>query len=307
MKSIVICGGLTLDHTVLLDDTITRDAPGGNLLYSVVGAKIWEEQVIAFGTIGFDYPDKHLALLQESGIDTSFMVKSDAPCIKVWALHEEDNNRQLIYRHNSGTNKQMDPPSANLPRQLIDMCKGVHICAIPFEPQQSLIRAFEGGDRIVSLDVIDIPDVIDPTPYANMKNLQGVTAFLPSEGEVERIFPGQAYKSVSAGVCESGVQTMVIKLGHHGCMVTSQGVSKLIPIYPCRALDTTGAGDAFCGGFVAGMAQTGDPFVSAAMGNVSSSFVIQNFGGVHALNTDSKEATHRLNQILKNITIYKEN
>ena len=32
-----------------------------------------------------------------------------------------------------------------------------------------------------------------------------------------------------------------------------------IPTYPTEAVDPTGAGDAFCGGFLVGMAQTGEP------------------------------------------------
>ena len=100
---------------------------------------------------------------------------------------------------------------------------------------------------------------------------------------------------------------MVIKLGQQGCRVTSGSITKNIPIYPCKAVDTTGAGDAFCGGFVAGMVRTGDPFVAAAMGNVSASFVVQDFGGVHALHIKEQDAQNRLDYVLKHTTIDEEN
>ncbi|WP_322808043.1 PfkB family carbohydrate kinase, partial [Thermanaerothrix sp.] len=47
--------------------------------------------------------------------------------------------------------------------------------------------------------------------------------------------------------------------------------------------DPTGAGDAFCGGFLAGYRQTYDPLAAVLHGNVSASLVIEGSGPFYAL------------------------
>ncbi|MYJ77451.1 MAG: carbohydrate kinase, partial [Caldilineaceae bacterium SB0670_bin_27] len=70
-----------------------------------------------------------------------------------------------------------------------------------------------------------------------------------------------------------------------------------IPTFPTAAVDPTGAGDAFCGGFLVGMAQTGDARQAALYGAVSASFIIKDFGVLHALRVDAAQAHSRLQQL----------
>ena len=42
----------------------------------------------------------------------------------------------------------------------------------------------------------------------------------------------------------------MIKLGAQGCYVSADGIEAHIPAFPCRCVDTTGAGDTFCAAFV---------------------------------------------------------
>ena len=56
-----------------------------------------------------------------------------------------------------------------------------------------------------------------------------------------------------------------------------------IPAYPCRLVDPTGAGDAFCGGFLAGFQKTNDPLLAALHGGVSASLKIEGSGPFYEL------------------------
>ncbi|MCA9947120.1 MAG: hypothetical protein KC449_26755, partial [Anaerolineales bacterium] len=62
-----------------------------------------------------------------------------------------------------------------------------------------------------------------------------------------------------------------------------------------RIADVTGAGDSFCGGFMVGLAQTGDPAQAVAYGLVSASLVIEGYGALYALSR-RVEALPRLQQ-----------
>ena len=51
-----------------------------------------------------------------------------------------------------------------------------------------------------------------------------------------------------------GVQTVIIKLGADGCLIRRGGETWRIPGFHVKeVLDTTGAGDAFCAGFLTGV------------------------------------------------------
>ena len=50
-----------------------------------------------------------------------------------------------------------------------------------------------------------------------------------------------------------------------------------------RVLVLTGAGDAFCGGFLAGYRRTYDPLLAALHGNISASLVLEGHGPFYAL------------------------
>ena len=62
-------------------------------------------------------------------------------------------------------------------------------------------------------------------------------------------------------------------------------------------MDLTGAGDAFCGGFLAGMALGDDPVTAAMYGTVSASFAIEGPGISRLLAATPAEASQRLTRL----------
>ena len=69
------------------------------------------------------------------------------------------------------------------------------------------------------------------------------------------------------------------------------------PVGDERVIDVTGAGDAFCGGFMVGLATTGSPQVGVRMGVVSASLVIEGYGALYALDKPKTLAAERLRSL----------
>ncbi|TFG48035.1 MAG: 5-dehydro-2-deoxygluconokinase, partial [Anaerolineales bacterium] len=67
--------------------------------------------------------------------------------------------------------------------------------------------------------------------------------------------------------------------------------------YPARVRNPIGAGDAFCGGFLAGYRQTFDPLQAMLYGSVASSLVIEGSGPFFALQALAGLAKARLDYI----------
>jgi len=82
-----------------------------------------------------------------------------------------------------------------------------------------------------------------------------------------------------------GCRFVAIKHGAGGSCIWDREQARgwHVPAYPARVRDVTGAGDAYCGGFLAGLCGQGDALEAALMGTVSASLAIEGSGAVYPL------------------------
>jgi sugar/nucleoside kinase (ribokinase family) len=204
---------------------------------------------------------------------------------------EQDSNVQT---------NQDSPKLFDIPRDYL-VAKAVHLAPLDMLTHSQFAPAFRhGGVPIVT---------IDPGPgymNANFLNdlrslLQGVTAFLPSEEEIRNLFWGRTNDlwEMAAILASFGCEIIVIKRGGRGQYVYERATGKKweIPGYPSRLVDPTGAGDAFCGGFLAGYASSFDPLQAAMQGNISASFSIEGSGAFYVLDSMPGLAQARLHSL----------
>jgi len=79
--------------------------------------------------------------------------------------------------------------------------------------------------------------------------------FLPSYDEAAAIAGSRDADACADAFLRYVHKAVVIKLGAKGCLIKSRGERLLLPGFPVRAIDTTGAGDNFVAGFLAGLAK----------------------------------------------------
>jgi ribokinase len=125
--------------------------------------------------------------------------------------------------------------------------------------------------------------------------LHGLAAFLPAEEDLRTLFWGSRDDlwEMTEAVSSFGCEFVIVKRGKRGQILYDSIAKKRweIPAYPARLADPTGAGDSFCGGFLAEFSRTGDPLHAVLCGNISASLTIEGSGAFHAL-----EALHGLPQ-----------
>jgi sugar/nucleoside kinase (ribokinase family) len=131
--------------------------------------------------------------------------------------------------------------------------------------------------------------------------LQGVNVFLPSEAEMRSLFWGETDDlwEMARRASEYGPQIVIIKRGPRGQMIYDGAGNRRyeIPAYSSRLADPTGAGDAFCGGYLAGFQKTNDPVLAACYGSVSASLKIEGSGPFYALDVLPGLAEARLHSM----------
>ena len=76
------------------------------------------------------------------------------------------------------------------------------------------------------------------------------------------------------------VPTTIVKLGARGSLVSHEGESFEVPVYPVDAVDTTGAGDCYAAGYLYGWTQGWTPAKSGELGSRIAALTVGQIGAV---------------------------
>ena len=322
----VVAGYLRREYILPAVGNPVLDGPGGNLLYAASGLRIWEDEVGLLGRVGEDYPFqwrrdfetrgfdvKGLKVLQGSmdlrtfyAYSESFQLSRSNP-VSHFARRGLDFPKTLLgYQPPDNRNYDIRKPHphapsvSDIPEDYFD-ASAVHICPMDYTSQSQLITAFKAGlTTTVTLD----PEPAYMTPKF-MKDLRlvlnGLTAFIPSEEELISLFWGQTNDlwEMAEELGGYGCELIVIKLGSQGQLVYDGAAKKRweVPAYSSRIADRTGAGDTFCGGFLAGYRKNYDPLEAALYGNVSASLAVEGSGALYPLDVLPGLAQARLDAL----------
>ena len=134
--------------------------------------------------------------------------------------------------------------------------------------------------------------IINTAPYQPMSDafLRGAYLITPNETEAEEL-TGIAVKDLESAdraakvIFEKGVQNVLITLGGKGVYLNTAGKSEIIPAYRVNAIDTTGAGDAFNGGLLTGLAEGKSLRDAAQFANALAAISVQRIGTTPSMPT----------------------
>jgi ribokinase len=104
--------------------------------------------------------------------------------------------------------------------------------------------------------------IVNPAPAvpASLADLTGADYFIPNETEAELITGLPVQTLEQAGACatallEKGFRRVVITLGARGALLADSAGHVHVAPFPVKAIDTTGAGDAFIGSLAVFLAE----------------------------------------------------
>ena len=300
MIEIVTVGWLTIDDIVLPDGSCEQGVLGGGALYSAVGAAIWNDRVGVHSVTGRKYLDDVVARIEAFGLATLGINAIPGNGLELWLLHESQDEKQQVPKLASSTAAEMDGGRAPLPAEWRG-ARGVHIA--PQSPAGSFanIEALAALQPrpIITMDLLS-DAYVDPGAYRDLAFLDRLDAFLPSEAEIGRIWHPPSISDWMADQAQEHDCHIAAKLGSAGSLICAAGTEAVqhVPVYPSAVVDSTGAGDAYCGGFIAGLVDGRPPVECAAMGTVSASFVIEARGALATWRPDPATRNERLGRVL---------
>lgn len=298
MMDVVTVGWLTVDDIVLTNGTYRQNVVGGGALYSAVGAQIFADAVGVHAPCGRPHFERVTADIAARGLDAQGIERIEGNGLELWLLHESEVHKQQIPKLSSSNPAELDRQRGPLPAAY-RTAKGFHVA--PQSPAGSLanVQALAAQGQIVTMDILS--DVfIDSRLYEDLSFLDRLTAFMPSESEILRIWrPEDLVGWLRDNALRHGCH-MIAKLGEKGSLVCDASTGRVmqVPALQVDVVDTTGAGDAYCGGFVASLVAGRTLVECAAMGTVSASYVVGACGALATTRPLAAERNARVDEAL---------
>lgn len=328
MPQFLSLGNCTLDDVVTPDGRIATGQIGGNGVYAAAGMRLWGVDVALVSVTGMDFPDLWLEQLATAGIDVSAVKRLDIPHqLRSRAFYLPDGRRtdrvaeaqpflpanaadlmDLTSEYTdtgSPLHRRIWPIFTPLPDQLERFttdAEYAHLAPGDLRNNRANATFLKQSSRGRLVTSLDWPwwDW-DQEGQSDLSLLQNIDYLLPSLEEltIHALAQRRQPFDVASDLVRLGPHAIIVKQGAQGIRLLQQSQARWhqLPVYPTQVVDPTGAGDAFCGGFLVGLAKTGDPIQAAMYGIVSASFIIEDFGVLHTLRISPDAPQTRLQHL----------
>lgn len=132
---------------------------------------------------------------------------------------------------------------------------------------ESAVETARGAGILISFDIAD-PFVVDRYREKLLSWIPGkVDLLFANEEELRRLTEETGDRSEVIAKASRFAPLVVMKVGADGCLVHEEGKVIQVPGDPAPVKDTTGAGDAFAGGFLFGVLMGREPRECARLAN----------------------------------------
>lgn len=103
--------------------------------------------------------------------------------------------------------------------------------------------------------------------------------FMPSEREVKKLLGHCRPKEAARQFLKLGVRCVILKLGETGSRLFTKGGGEInAPAFKAKVVDTTGAGDCFCAGFIKGLSMKRDLGACLRLANAAGACAVEALG-----------------------------
>ncbi|MGI5916994.1 MAG: carbohydrate kinase family protein [Anaerolineae bacterium] len=231
-----------------LVDDLTVCAGGSASIFAAAAARMGL-RVLYVSRVGDDLFGHYMIdAMRAVGIDTSHIIVD--PEIKTGATVSLSHGQDRAMLTYLGSIAAIGPQ--DLPADWHMMARHLHV-ASPFllnglfPTMPSLMRQAKAAGMTVSMDTN-----WDPAERWELEGFfDALDVFIPNEQEVLAI-SGECDLERAVDVMEARVPVLVVKRGGDGALAVAGDERLSLPAYPVEVADTTGAGDTFDGGFLAG-------------------------------------------------------
>ena len=290
-KTILVIGSSNTDMTAktaelprpgetVLGGVFTMGA-GGKGANQAVAAQRLGGKVKFICKVGKDmFGDNSIAQYEKEGLDTSGILRSNLP--SGVALIYVDSHAENCIVVASGANGDLTEEDIEKSRKDLEGCD---ILLLQLEsPIPSVLKAAKIAHQAGKTVVLN-PAPACPLPEEIFRNID---LFIPNETELST-FSGIEVKDVesaqkaAAAMQAKGVGKLIVTMGSKGALICEGGPSVFVPAHKVKAVDTTAAGDTFCGALCVAISEGKSLKEAAEFACAASALTVQKMGAQNSI------------------------
>lgn len=290
-KTILVIGSSNTDMTAktaelprpgetVLGGVFTMGA-GGKGANQAVAAQRLGGKVKFICKVGRDmFGDNAIAQYEKEGMDTSGILRSDLP--SGVALIYVDSHAENCIVVASGANGDLTEEDIEKSRPDFESCD---ILLLQLEsPIPSVLKAakiaHQAGKTVV----------LNPAPACPLPEelFRSIDLFIPNETELST-FSGMPVTSqeeaeaAARAMQAKGVGKLIVTMGSKGALICEGGPSVFVPAHKVKAVDTTAAGDTFCGALCVAISEGKSLKEAAQFACAASALTVQKMGAQNSI------------------------
>lgn len=220
---------------------------GGSAANAAYALARWGISTGVVGKVGQDEEgDFLLQDLRRAGVDISRVTRGEKSGQCIIVLGKKKNRSIVIL---PGANDTLSYPEIDL--DYINKAKFLHMSSflgkIPYQAQKMIVArtrarvSFDPGEPHAIRGIDELAPIF-----------KHCFILFPSDREIE-IITGKGYREGARELLEYGIGIIACTLGEKGSYVLSKDVELEVPPFQTKVVDTTGAGDVYAAGFLAGL------------------------------------------------------
>ena len=259
---VVVVGSINVDMTFYTPrfpadgetvfGTKQKTGTGGKGLNQATAASRAGADVTFIGRVGDDFLSSiPLSLMQNEKMDISSVIKTEntaTGCADIQVNTESGENRITVIR---GANEWLTANDVYAAEKAFVECSCV-LSQLEI-PDEAVLAAKELAKKY------NKPFILNPAPMREIPDglFDGVDVLTPNETEAAYFsdFSAEEYEKSADKLLSFGAKTVIVTLGKKGSYLKNADIALSIPAIPQKAVDTTGAGDAYNGGLSAAIAE----------------------------------------------------
>jgi len=271
---------------------------GGDALNEAVILSALGHDSVLMGTVGDDVWGEYIInQLKSRGVDTGAVcVIPSLPTVVSTVLITKNGERHfLVKKKNSAT---FDEKCLNY--DVIESCDAVSIGSVFYDEAldsrlDSVLYLARKNNALTFGDLSYRPGYT----LENAKGYLPLFDFLvPNLKEAQGLTGKTDPESIAGKILDYGVKNVIIKMGENGCYIQNAAEKLMVPAFKTdNVVDTTGAGDSFLAGLIAGTLEGLDIESAAVFANAAASANVRGLGAAFVKSRDEVE------RILENRTL----
>ena len=290
-KTILVIGSSNTDMTAktaelprpgetVLGGVFTMGA-GGKGANQAVAAQRLGGKVKFICKVGKDmFGDNSIVQYEKEGLDTSGILRSNLP--SGVALIYVDSHAENCIVVASGANGDLTEDDIEKSRKDLESCD---ILLLQLEsPIPSVLKAAKIAHQAGKTVVLN-PAPACPLPEELFRNID---LFIPNETELST-FSGMPVTSqeeaqaAAKAMQAKGVGKLIVTMGSKGALICEGGPSVFVPAHKVKAVDTTAAGDTFCGALCVAISEGKSLKEAAEFACAASALTVQKMGAQNSI------------------------